>query len=234
MQAGTVDAAALTAIIRVPEMFTALRYLTAPPISDDDLMSIADVDSLAPGTIARNPAHLTAVAAVIGRLVDTCRFPWITDKRPPTAAFASALDLKWDRIDFDARTIDLYDPAQARNAKGRALVPMNNSAAAALQEAKAAALSDYVIEWNADRVRSVTNGVSAAADRAELPWCTPHVIRHTAARFMAEAGVPMEQIAQYLGHTNVSTTYRIYARYSPTFLQQAAKAVEVGGLRRVV
>ena len=51
---------------------------------------------------------------------------------------------------------------------------------------------------------------------------------------MAEAGVPMEQIAQYLGHTNVSTTYRIYARYSPTFLQQAAKAVEVGGLRRVV
>lgn len=61
LQAGSVDTAALTAIIRVPEMFTALRYLTAPPISDDDLMSIADVDSLAPGTITRNPAHLTAV-----------------------------------------------------------------------------------------------------------------------------------------------------------------------------
>lgn len=119
LQAGTVDAAALTAIIRVPEMFTALRYLTAPPISDDDLMSIADVDSLAPGTIARNPAHLTAVAAVIGRLVDTCRFPWINDKRTPTDAeleasiIASSALIASQRIQTDRRNKSQSDQEAA-------------------------------------------------------------------------------------------------------------------------
>jgi integrase len=43
---------------------------------------------------------------------------------------------------------------------------------------------------------------------------------------MAEAGVPMAEIAQYLGHNNPAITYRVYARYSPTYLRGAANAVE--------
>jgi hypothetical protein len=38
--------------------------------------------------------------------------------------------------------------------------------------------------------------------------CSPHVFRHTAAVWMAEADVPMEQIAQYLGHTSTRVTFR--------------------------
>jgi integrase len=33
---------------------------------------------------------------------------------------------------------------------------------------------------------------------------------------MAEAGIPMEEIAQYLGHANVEVTRKVYARYSPS------------------
>jgi len=45
--------------------------------------------------------------------------------------------------------------------------------------------------------------------------------------WMAEAGVPMAEIAQYMGHSDPKITYRIYARYSPTYLQRAANALQV-------
>jgi integrase len=75
-------------------------------------------------------------------------------------------------------------------------------------------------------VKSIKNGFNAAVKRAGLPRkVTPHVIRHTAASWMAEAGVRMEMIAQYLGHTDLKTTIRVYARFSPTFLQEAMRAL---------
>lgn len=44
---------------------------------------------------------------------------------------------------------------------------------------------------------------------------------------MAEAGVPMEEIAQFLAHSNVEITRKVYARFSPNHLRQAAKALEL-------
>lgn len=78
------------------------------------------------------------------------------------------LDLTWDRVDFDLGQIDLYDPTQERNAKGRALVPMNNSARAALLDAKQAALSNHVVEWNAKKVSSI-NWRQSNRPAARLP-----------------------------------------------------------------
>jgi integrase len=42
---------------------------------------------------------------------------------------------------------------------------------------------------------------------------------------MAEGGVPMEEIAQYLRHEDVRTTYRVYVCFSPDHLQDAARAL---------
>jgi integrase len=44
---------------------------------------------------------------------------------------------------------------------------------------------------------------------------------------MAEGGVPMSEIAQYLGHSSTRVTETVYARYSPTYLRGAAKALEL-------
>jgi hypothetical protein len=107
-----------------------------------------------------------------------------------------------------------------------ATVPINDSLLEALKEAKQAACSPYVIEWGGKRVASIKKGVAAAAQRAGVK-CSPHVLRHTAAVWMAEGGVPMEEIAQYLGHEDARTTYRIYARFSPTHLREAAALLEV-------
>ena len=47
---------------------------------------------------------------------------------------------------------------------------------------------------------------------------------------MAEAGLSMEVIAQYLGHEDVNVTRKKYARYSPTYLREAAAALEYDDL----
>jgi integrase len=144
-----------------------------------------------------------------------------------TAGRASALlELTWDRVDLDARRIDLRDPNRPRTRKGRARVPINESLLEALVEAKKGATSPYVIEWGGEHVLSVKKGVGAAARRAGVK-CSPHVLRHTAAVWMAEDGVPMEQIAQYLGHNDSRTTERVYARFSPDYLRAASRSLNL-------
>lgn len=153
-----------------------------------------------------------------------------------TAARKSALlELTWDRVDFERGLINLRGPGKKHRNKGRAEVPINAWAMAALQDAKAGALSNYVIEWAGQKVASVKTGIRAAARKAQV-YCTPHVLRHTAGVWMAEAGIPMSEIAQYMGHSNTSITEKVYARYSPDYLRNAAGALSLGGdfrLRKV-
>lgn len=143
-----------------------------------------------------------------------------------TGARATAiLELEWNRVDLDRRLIELRTEETA-NKKGRATVPVNSTAYEALVMAKEKAQSRYVIEWTGERVQSIKKGIRAAAMRAQLHWVSPHVFRHSAAVWMAEAGTSMEEIAQFLGHTDINVTRRIYARFSPDHLRRAAQALE--------
>lgn len=144
-----------------------------------------------------------------------------------TAARAGAiLGLTWNRVDLERRRILLRDPDRPLTNKGRATVPINDMAYTALLEAKAGALTPYVIEWGGKKVASVKKSVARAATRAGID-CSPHVLRHTAAVWMAEAGIPMEEIASFLGHSNMDTTRRVYAKFSPDYLQNAARALQL-------
>lgn len=146
---------------------------------------------------------------------------------------AALLELTWDRVQFGRGLIYLGEPDALRSRKGRAIVPMTNTVRAALLEAKAGALSDHVIEWAGGPVKSVRTALSKAAKRAGLAGVTPHVLRHSAAVWMAEDGVPMGEIAAYLGHADSSITERVYARFSPSHLRRAAGSLELGTVRRV-
>lgn len=146
-----------------------------------------------------------------------------------TGARATAiLELEWNRVDLDRRLLELRTEETAYR-KGRATVPINGSAYEALARAKEVARSPYVIEFRStgEQLQSIKKGIKAAASRAELPWVSPHVFRHSAAVWMAEAGTSMEEIAQFLGHTDINVTRRIYARFSPDHLRRAAQALEL-------
>lgn len=141
-----------------------------------------------------------------------------------TAARAGAvLDLKWDRVNFSRRQINL---GNAAGNKGRAIVPMNRSVLHVLKEAHKTRIGEYVVEFRGEQVASIKKSFAAAVAKAGLDGVTPHVLRHTAAVWMAEAGTPMVEIAQYLGHSSEKVTFKIYARFSPDYLRGAASALE--------
>lgn len=146
-----------------------------------------------------------------------------------TAARVTAiLELTWDRVDFERRLIYLRDPEDKTRRKGRAVVPINSSLLSVLLETKSGALTNHVIEWAGEPVKSLKRGIATAANAAGIEGVSAHVFRHTAAVWMAEAGVPMEEIAQYLGHSSSEITRRVYARYSPDYLRRAASVLEMG------
>jgi integrase len=143
-----------------------------------------------------------------------------------TAARPGALlDLTWSQVRLDRGVIDFNPPGRARTAKGRPVVTITDEARKVLEKAQQAALTDYVIEWAGDRVQSVKRAFAAACERAGLQDVTPHTLRHTAATWMAEAGVEMREISKFLGHTSTDVTERVYAKHSPGYLRNAAAAL---------
>lgn len=143
------------------------------------------------------------------------------------------LELTWDRVDFERSQIDLrLDTTSPR--KGRATVPMNASLRAVLTRAKAVAMTDHVVEWAGKPVGTIKHGFAKAVKDAGLSGVTPHVLRHTAAVHMAAAGIAMNKISQYLGHTSTAVTERVYARFAPDHLKDAAEVLDFGTRLRVV
>jgi integrase len=142
------------------------------------------------------------------------------------ARMGAILSLTWDRVDLERGLIHYQDPAVFKTKKGRATTPINALASSALTDARTGATTPFVIEWAGQRVMSVKKGLATAGERAGVAWATAHVFRHSAASIMAESGVPMEEIAQFLGHSNTKMVETVYAKFSPTYLRKAAGTLE--------
>lgn len=150
-----------------------------------------------------------------------------------TAARVGAiLDLTWDRVDMERGQINLRHDMEGPR-KGRAVVPMNPMARAALTVSREAALTDHVIEYGGKPIASIRAAFARAVVRAGLKDVSPHVLRHTAGVYMAEAGVPMSRISQLMGHSSTSVTERVYARFAPDHLADAAMVLDFSAPRKV-
>ena len=141
------------------------------------------------------------------------------------ARMGAILELRWDQVDFKHRSINFNAPGREQSNKRRPEVPINARAYEALEQAARGALTDHVIEWDGRPVQSIKKAIRSAAAKSGVP-CSPHVFRHTAGVWMAQADVPMQKISQFLGHTSTRVTERTYARYSPSFMRDAAAALE--------
>lgn len=177
-------------------------------------------------------AHLTR--AEVDRLLDAAKVPHIRLAVllmiGTGARNEAAMQLTWDRVDFDRSMIQLRNPFDRARRKGRATVPMNDTLFAALETAKKGALTPFVIEWAGGPVKSIKRGMKAAGDAIGRPDVSPHMLRHSAAVWLAEDGHSMWEIAQFLGHDDIKTTTKIYARFSPTHLRKLADSLNVGGI----
>lgn len=147
------------------------------------------------------------------------------------ARIGAILDLEWERVDFERGTINLRTEG-SETRKGRAVVPMSKMVRAALQTAHDAALSDSVVEYAGGPVKSIKTGFTAAVRRSRIGKVTIHEMRHTAAVTMVSAGVKMSVVSQMLGHSNLATTHKVYARYQPEHMADAAEVLDFMKLRK--
>jgi integrase len=174
----------------------------------------------------------------IQKIVDNCAAPHVrlaVILLLTTGGRVSAiLDRTWDKIDFDRGVIDLR-LTDGVTRKGRAVLPMNALARNSLKQAFDARMTDWVVEYNGKPIKSIRTGYAAALRRAGLSGIRVHQIRHTVAVRMLAAGQPIERVSQYLGHSNIQITQKIYARFRPEHLSDAAAVLNfgMGGLKGV-
>jgi len=170
------------------------------------------------------------------RLIDACVMPhvrlFVILALTTGARKGALLSLTWDRVDFERGSIDLRepempDPLTKRVRKGRGVVPITSEARAALTEAKAGALSLYVIEWNGERIANVRKGVDEACKRAGIRDVTPHTLRHTAASWAYNSTASAEFTARLLGHRDPNTSRHIYAHPEVESLRPVADVIDM-------
>lgn len=143
------------------------------------------------------------------------------------ARIGALLELTWDRIDFDGGKIHLANPFDRTRRKGRAVAAMNNQCRQELIKAKERAITPFVIEYRGKGVKRIDTALSNLGKQIGRDDITPHVFRHSAAVWLIEAGRPITEIAQFLGHKSTATTFEVYARYSTEHLSGTASELEI-------
>lgn len=134
------------------------------------------------------------------------------------------LQARWSQVDWEREQLDLNPEGRVQNSKQRALVALNGQAMVALREAREGALSEYIVEHRGGPILDIKRGIAGAVGRTGVQ-VHPHMFRHSAAVWMAEARVPMAEISAFLGHATLDITTKIYARFHPDHLRKAAEAL---------
>jgi len=151
------------------------------------------------------------------------------------------LDLRWDAIDWDGGLIHLNPNGRIQTAKARPIVPLiaelwdelkaeQEEEARRSQTSRARArkrsVSEFVISYGGYAVESIRTSFRDAATRAGLGAdVVPYTLRHTAATWLAQAGTPLWDIAQYLGHKDTRMVERHYAHHNPEHKARAASVL---------
>ncbi len=106
---GPVDAGFISELVKDEYLRVALRYLGAPPISDDGLETLIGF-SLAWTLIRDDPSRAESIHSVIAAILDPKRFPWVAEGRIPTpherdaAILASTVIAAAQRVQTSRRT----------------------------------------------------------------------------------------------------------------------------------
>lgn len=77
------DPADIVQFVGDEDIRTAFRYLAAPPVSEDDLKTLADT-TLSTRALGRDPEIAARVREIMLQVIDPHRFPWVGEQRGPT------------------------------------------------------------------------------------------------------------------------------------------------------
>ena len=69
--------------------------------------------------------------------------------------------------------------------------------------------------------------------QADLPRIRFHDLRHTCATILLARGIPVKQVSEMLGHSDIAITLRVYGHVLPTMHQAAAEMMDTVFSRKV-
>ncbi|MDE1901476.1 MAG: site-specific integrase [Alphaproteobacteria bacterium] len=137
------------------------------------------------------------------------------------------LNLRWTQVDLDRGLIDFNEPGRERTKKGRGRIPIPRRLMTFLRIARQRGTpTGFVLHDGGRPIGDIKKLFQRLAWAAWMPDVTPHTLRHTAASWMVQRGVPFPVVARYLGHSDSRTTERVYAHHAPDYLLSAAKALD--------
>jgi integrase len=135
------------------------------------------------------------------------------------------LSLRWPQVDLAAGLIDFDVGGRARTKKRRGTVRIPARLRPHLQRAwRRGTDMGYVVHINGQAIQNLKKGFGAACVRAGLEGVTPHVLRHTAATWLMQAGVALWEAAGFLS-MRPETLQRVYGHHHPDFMREAANAI---------
>jgi integrase len=162
------------------------------------------------------------------RLLAACRAAhirlFVTIALNTGARSGAILGLTWDRVDLENRLVDFREPGLARTKKRRVPAAINDTLFAALTDAKAMNTTGHVIEWAGSPVARIKHAFHDAAIRAGLTGVTPHVLRHTVVTWQLQAGVPVWEVAGFVG-MDADTVQQVYGHHHAEHTRRAARAL---------
>ena len=150
--------------------------------------------------------------------------------------------LQWSDFDGNTGTLKVcrtlhsqrkgeYTVGETKTNQGMRTIILPHSVTEILRRRKADAISQWIFP---DPVKPEDPVDPSAAyrhmktllRRTGLPSIRFHDLRHTCASLLLANGVPMEQVKEWLGHSEISTTVDIYGHLQYATKKQSAAAIE--------
>lgn len=145
------------------------------------------------------------------------------------------LSLRWPQIDLEAKRINFKRETETNKRRAHNRLPdglvghlrraykRRQSDLGFVVHDKGKPVSDIGGAWNGKPDGFVQGSFGRACKRAGIVGVTPHTLRHTCGTWMAQAGVPLRLIGEYLGHTDERTT-KLYSHHHPDYQDEAVAA----------
>ena len=80
----SIDPETMSDLVREDDTLTAFRYLAAPPVSEDDLKTLAET-TLSATALRSDVVEARRVRDIVLHIIDPHRFPWLKEERSPTS-----------------------------------------------------------------------------------------------------------------------------------------------------
>ena len=151
---------------------------------------------------------------------------------------SEALGLKWDSIDFDARTVTIkhtvvksetkriIEQDTTKTASSHRVYPLTSGLLDLFLAIKASETenrekfgdlyreNDYVFKWDYGKIYDpdfVTRHFKRLLKKAGMPEIRFHDLRHSCASLLVSKGFKLKDIQEWLGHADIQTTANTYA-----------------------